>query len=430
MTMSEEEEQEYLREMGNKVAYGDEDEHGEDVTVSDQKFNYPLRVIKLGGCNVVLGGDWLRKHKPVEYNYEDMKVTVARDGKRLILKALTKLSVVNSEGGNSIRTDTVLEAMLEEFSDDFQELSIAKTPYIPENSLNLLRKKKLYAKRSNCSFGNRSVEYLGHVTSAEGVAIDPSKIEASILALPDFTKTFVIEMDACDKGIGVVLMQEGRPIAYLNKALGVKNLGLLVYEKEFLALMLAMDRTDTKDTNDVEFQNILPAKVIDKDTYHEYSILNGIVRKETRALYGYQPTPLSLGPYTQTLQMDVLKLMIKRRRVIQLLKDSIPQAQNRMTQYAEAKTKEREFMIGDMVYLKLQPYRQISVQKQYPDFDLSPRGQGSQKQGRNVTARDGNWPRKTGGYGAGPKLLEPIPAGSEASYGVCPDPALDPPHPD
>ncbi|KAL0289353.1 UNVERIFIED_CONTAM: hypothetical protein Scaly_2706300 [Sesamum calycinum] len=29
-----EEEQEYLREMGNKVAYGDEDEHGEDVTVS------------------------------------------------------------------------------------------------------------------------------------------------------------------------------------------------------------------------------------------------------------------------------------------------------------------------------------------------------------------------------------------------------------
>ncbi|XP_060185692.1 uncharacterized protein LOC132615132 isoform X2 [Lycium barbarum] len=32
-----------------------------------------------------------------------------------------------------------------------------------------------------------------------------------------------------------------------------------------------------------------------------------------------------------------------------------------MKQYADAKRSEREFAIGDMVYLKLQPYRQISV---------------------------------------------------------------------
>lgn len=60
------------------------------------------------------------------------------------------------------------------------------------------------------------------------------------LALPDFSKPFVIKTDASGEGIGAVLSQQGQPIAFMSRSLGVLKKAWSTYAHEMLAIIVAI----------------------------------------------------------------------------------------------------------------------------------------------------------------------------------------------
>lgn len=92
-------------------------------------------------------------------------------------------------------------------------------------------------------------------------------------------------------------------------------------------------------------------------------------------VYG-QPPPIHL-PYLPgaSVNATVDRSLTAREAAMKLLKFHLLRAQNRMSQQANKHRSDRNFTIGDYVYLKLQPYRQHSLRQQ-PFHKLLPKFYG------------------------------------------------------
>ncbi|XP_035543106.1 probable LRR receptor-like serine/threonine-protein kinase RFK1 [Juglans regia] len=174
-------------------------------------------------------------------------------------------------------------------------------------ALTILKDQNLYANLSKCEFWLDEVKFLGHVISSEGVAVDPSKIEAvtnwqrptsvheirsllglagyyrrfvegfsslsrpltaltkknvkfvwnnkceasflelkkrlttaPVLTLPEPLKPFVVYSDASKAGLGCVLMQEGRVVAYASRQLKNHEQNYPTHDLELAAVVFAL----------------------------------------------------------------------------------------------------------------------------------------------------------------------------------------------
>ncbi|GJY90443.1 putative reverse transcriptase domain-containing protein [Tanacetum coccineum] len=132
--------------------------------------------------------------------------------------------------------------------------------------LRLLKKEKLYAKFFKCEFWLKEVQFLGHVINGNRIHVESSKIEAvknwkapktsikelafqtlkdklcnaPVLALPDGPEDFVVYCDASGIGLGCVLMQRGKVIAYASRQLKIHEENYTTHDLELGAVVFAL----------------------------------------------------------------------------------------------------------------------------------------------------------------------------------------------
>nr|GEV59101.1 putative reverse transcriptase domain-containing protein [Tanacetum cinerariifolium] len=129
--------------------------------------------------------------------------------------------------------------------------------------LELLKKKELYVKFSKCEFWIPKVQFLGHVIDSKGIHVDPAKIESikdwaspktptmirQFLRLAGYYRRFIEGISKIAKsmtklaqknGLGAVLMQNEKVIAYASRQLKIHEKNYTTHDLELGAVVFAL----------------------------------------------------------------------------------------------------------------------------------------------------------------------------------------------
>ncbi|KAJ0885707.1 putative nucleotidyltransferase, Ribonuclease H [Helianthus annuus] len=285
-----------------------------DITVKDK---YPIPMIdelldELHGANIFSKLDLRSGYHQIRVRETDIPKTAFRTHDGHYEFVVMPFGLTNAPATFQCLMNDIFRPYLRKFIlvffDDILIYSRSLNDHLDHlrTVLGLLIANHLFAKLSKCCFGVTKVNYLDHVISSGGVAVETAKVQAVLswptptnakgvrgflglagyyrkfikgfgsmaaplhklvgkvpfnwdekaeaafqalkvaltttptLALPDWSHPFTVECDASGVGIGAVLTQHGRPLAYFSASLKGTMLSWSTYEKEMLAIVKAV----------------------------------------------------------------------------------------------------------------------------------------------------------------------------------------------
>ncbi|XP_026432471.1 uncharacterized protein LOC113329863 [Papaver somniferum] len=130
-----------------------------------------------------------------------------------------------------------------------------------------------------------------------------------------------------------------------------------------LHALLAFDKVFTSNFWKDLFKELdhLPKKWFQWISLAKWWYKNNLKMKPFKVLYGYNPPHLVFSAIVVTLVAAVEDYLKERDVMLDILKETLHKAQERMKFFNDKRRMDRVFEVGDRVYLKLQHYKQASV---------------------------------------------------------------------
>ncbi|XP_047256042.1 uncharacterized protein LOC124888793 [Capsicum annuum] len=200
-----------------------------------------MLVILLRGVDIVLGIHWLITLGDIRWNFSQLKMEFHMGTKKIYLRGsqpgslkviadVKMQKILNKPGQINLMSMDFVQTIKE---DEGQKLE-AKMPEEVQ-TLQFVKNYGMLARPLTELLKKDKLEWSDYVT-AVFKALKLAISTTPVLALPDFLKEFVVEMDASGCRIGAVLMQDSHPLAYMSKSLSDAYLSLPVYKKRCLQL--------------------------------------------------------------------------------------------------------------------------------------------------------------------------------------------------